>query len=252
MKKHIVLVALCFAWLCSGVAFAAEGKVGVKVGLGVGIGNAEYKDTGASYLPLPMVSYEGERFYVRGLSAGVHIFKNQMHEISANVSYLAQSFDASDSDDWAMRQLDDRSSSMLAGLSYILSTNYGNAKISANADVLGKSHGFLVDASYGYPVQVGDKVTVVPHGGILWNSSQYNDYYYGISSKESGKSGLKKYKADAGISPYLGFSSQVRITDSLGVFLSGRLIFLDDEIKDSPMVDKDVKYSLGTGFTYNF
>lgn len=226
-------------------------KLNLSLGLGVGMMSSEYKQTDARALPVPAVHYEGERFFVRGLSGGVHLFKNDVHEFSANLSYMPQSFDASRSDNWAMRQLKDRNSTLLAGVSYKLKTQWGIAKIGVGADILGKSDGVVVDAAYAYPFAAGS-VTLVPSAGVLWASSQHNDYYYGVSAKEARASGLKEYDAKSSFSPYLGFDAQIPLAENWNVYMNARAIFLGDEVTDSPMVDKDIKYGGSVGITYSF
>lgn len=202
-------------------------------------------------LPLPFIHYEGERFFLRGLTGGIHVFKNDTHELSVNLSYMPQQYDAGRSDSWEMRQLDNRYSTLLAGASYSLKTQWGIGKIGFGADILDNSNGFIIDASYTYPFALGP-VTLMPIGGVLCTSSQHNDYYYGVSNKESRKSGLKSYEADSGFSSYVGFDTKIDLSENWHIFMNTRATLLSDEITDSPMVDEDVKYSFDAGITYRF
>lgn len=49
---------------------------------------------------------------------------------------MPQQYDASRSDSWEMRQLDNRYSTLLAGASYSLKTQWGIGKIGFGADIL--------------------------------------------------------------------------------------------------------------------
>lgn len=221
------------------------------LGAGATIGSSEYKDTDPRVFPFPIVGYEGERFYIRGLTAGMHVWKDEMNELSVNIGYLPMEFDASESDDAAMRRLDDRDSTMLAGVSYKLTTPWGIGRFNLSGDVLGVNDGFLADAAYLYRFDFSP-LTLTPGVGVTWTSEDYNDYYYGISNRESRKSGLNEYQADDAVSPYLELTANLELFEHLDLFLSGRAVFLDEEITDSPMVDDDVKYSLGTGVSWRF
>lgn len=245
--------ALLFVFIFISTAAFAEESDGGKLRLGIGVAgmSSEYKKTDADILPIPVVTYEGERFFLRGFTGGMHIFKNSMHELSLNVSYLPQHYKARNSDDWAMRRLKNRHSTMLAGAGYSLKTEWGTGSIAFSGDVLDNSNGFLADASYSYPLAIGP-VTLTPSGGVLWTSSQHNDYYYGVSGGESRKSGLKKYKADSGFSPYVGLGARYSFAEDWSVFLNGKAVFLSKEITDSPMVDDHVKYMFSTGVSYAF
>ena len=49
-----------------------------------------YKGMDTKVLPMPLVRYEGERFFVEGLTAGVYLWKDEMQKVSAGVSLLPQ------------------------------------------------------------------------------------------------------------------------------------------------------------------
>jgi outer membrane protein len=202
-------------------------------------------------LPLPFFSYTGGRFFIRGLTGGVSLYKDTHHAFSLELSYLPQKFDASKSDDQAMRRLDDRDPTMLAGASYGLTTEFGMARLAVSTDILGKSNGIIADASYSYPFQL-NILKITPAAGCTWTNSAYNDYYYGISANESRKSGLRQYDADSGFSPYAALNILVSITDSVTLMLHSRVAYLNDEVTNSPMVDQDYKYSFGAAVSYSF
>lgn len=252
LLRKILLACLCIIAIPT-FAGAAEGqKDTLRIGIGAGGATSEYKETDSQIWPVPLLNYEGERFYVRGLTGGIFLYKNSTHELSLNISYLPQSFDASDSDSRAMRQLDDRYSTMLAGASYRLKSEYGIANLSVSGDVLGTSNGILADLSYAYPIPAISIFQITPAAGVTWTSSNYNDYYYGVSGKESRKSGLGSYDADDGFSPYAGINIKAGITENFDILLNGKAVYLSEEIRDSPMVDKDIKYYFSAGFTYSF
>ncbi|MDR1920359.1 MAG: MipA/OmpV family protein [Candidatus Adiutrix sp.] len=222
-----------------------------RLGLGAGAATSEYKDMDVAVRPMPIIHYERGRFFLRGLTGGVRLFKNGQHEFSLNASYMPQNYDAGESGDPAMRQLDDRRPTMMAGASYRLTTDWGAAGISAALDALNTSGGMLIDVYYAYPIEAGD-FTLAPRGGVVWASDKFNDYYYGIRGEESLKSGLREYKANAGFSPYAGLHVSLHISGSWNIHLYGNAVFLSREITDSPMVDKKVKYSGGAGLSYSF
>jgi outer membrane protein len=171
--------------------------------------------------------------------------------LSVNVSYLSQSFDASENDDSRMRLLDDRDSSMTVGAAYSLRGDWGQTKLEFSADVLDTNNGFIADASYAYPFRLSF-LKLKPFAGIEWTSENYNDYYYGVSSGESNRSGLREYAANGGFSPYMGLSVKYGLTEDIDMRLSGKIKKLSGEITDSPMVDKDVTSSFAFGLSYSF
>ena len=255
MKTKNIAVFLAFILFIFPLVSRAENNEGEKrnvtLGLGVGVGMSEYRGYDPTILPLPFFSYTGGRFFIRGLTGGVSLYKDTHHAFSLDLSYLPQEFEASDSDDSAMRRLNDRDSSMLAGASYALTTAYGLARLSVATDILGKSNGIIADASYSYPFQL-NTLKITPAVGGTWTSGDYNSYYYGISLNESRQSGLRPYDADSGFSPYVALNILFGITDRVNLMLHSRVTYLSGEITDSPMVDQDYKYSFGLAVTYSF
>lgn len=224
---------------------------GFDVGIGGTVITSEYKDTRLAGSTLPLLGYEGEHLYLRGVSGGLHLYRTSWFEFNAQLSYLPQHFYADNSDDWAMRRLDDRYSSMLAGLNTRIMTPYGIVTATASTDVLGYSNGVIVDASYSYPFRLS-RVALVPTVGLQWTDVNYNDYYYGVAASEARKSGFSEYTPDGCVSPYAGVTARMQFTDHVSGFASARALFLNQEITDSPMVDTSEKYSLSLGVMYKF
>ncbi|EJN3599412.1 MipA/OmpV family protein, partial [Escherichia coli] len=83
-------------------------------------------------------------------------------------------------------------------------------------------------------------------------SQKQNDYYYGVSRRESVRSGLKRYKADDGWAPYLEVSANYTFAGNWGIYGTARYSRLSDEVKNSPMVDKSWDGLFSTGITYRF
>lgn len=224
---------------------------GFDMGLGGTVITSEYKDTRLAGSTLPLLSYEGERFYLRGVAGGVHLFRTEWFEFNAQLSYLPQHFYAGNSDDWHMRRLDDRYSSLLAGLNARLATPVGLLGLTASTDVLGYSNGVIVDGSYSLPVQLGT-LSLVPTAGLQWTDVNYNDYYYGVKPSEARQSGFSAYEPTGSVSPYAGLTARLSFSEHVSGFASARAIFLHQEISDSPMVDSSEKYSLSLGVMYKF
>ena len=246
----LLLAGIC---LIPAPAAAEDAAKERELGLGAGasVSTSEYKGEDAGVSPFPIVEFDGEYFFISGLTAGAHVYRDERNDLSLTASYLPQRFDASGNDDAAMRLLDDRDSSVLAGAAYSRTEAWGQARLSMGYDVLGKSNGLTADASYAYPFKSG-LLRLKPVVGVEWTNRSYNDYYYGVSSDEAARSGLSEYKADGGFSPYLGLRLKVGLTDSLDLTTGAKAKWLSSEITDSPMVDQDVKYSLNLGLIYSF
>ncbi len=80
-------------------------------------------------------------------------------------------------------------------------------------------------------------LTVTPGIGVQWNSENQNEYYYGVSRKESARSGLRGYNPNDSWSP-TELSASYNFLGDWSVYGTARYTRLSDEVTDSPMVDK--------------
>lgn len=224
---------------------------GLALGIGAGFANSPYKDYDLQWTPLPIISYEGQYAYIRGMTAGLKLLNTNFFELSAFVGYDPTSFDHSSSSKWAMKRLKDRHASAVAGMEARVLTPIGMLSANASGDILGHSNGFSGKVSYTYSAEFGD-LEIDPSVGILWSTSKYNDYYYGVSDKESRRSGMKSYDAGAGAAPFVNLTAIYSFNDKWSMFLSGQVDFMESAIKDSPMVNKSEVFNVQTGLTYSF
>lgn len=251
-KKNLALCAIILSGLLLLPAAArAEDGVQVTIGAAVNVGSSPYKDYDVQVTPLPIISLESEYVYIRDLAAGVKLFNHENLEISAFIGYDPNSFDPGDSDDRRLRRLDNRWSSAVAGVNARLISEYGELHVRVAADILGHSDGVTAAAGYEYSLELGP-VTVGADVGTYWASADYNDYYYGVSGKESRKSGLSSYNAGAGFSPYAALALSATFAERWTAFCRGEVVFLSDEIRNSPMVDASTTQNLTVGLTYSF
>lgn len=215
---------------------AAAQAGGFSLGAGGGFSSSPYKGHDDSIMPFPLVFYEGERFFIRGLSAGVHLWKGNNQEISTGLSYSFFHFDSDSTSNDQLKMLDDRYATATIDLMYRLRTQWGTASLKVSRDILGHSDGFTADASYRLPIVIG-QVQLTPGAGVQWASKEQLDYYFGVSSRESRKSGLEEYSPSNAFSPYLGLDVGYSLSESWSAGAGAQVLFLNDEIKDSPMVD---------------
>jgi len=210
-----------------------------------------YKGDQDRVYPVPMVGYEGDNFYLRGLTAGYYLWNDQTDKLSITAYYSPLFFRAKDSNLHSMRQLSNRYATLMAGLSYAHYTQYGFLRTVLAGDTLDNSNGVTWDTAWLYRYTT-DRLTLTPGIGITWSSENQNEYYYGISKNESARSGLNSYDPDDSWAPYVELSVNYKLTENWNVFGMGRYIRLADEVTNSPMVDKEWTGVLMTGITYSF
>lgn len=247
--KIIFRVSVLFGIFCSPVVNASDNSW--SLGASTVFELLPYKGIESEVLPFPMIGYEGERFYINGASAGAYLWKGQQDRLALNIYYSPLHFKPGDSDDDAMKALDKRRSTMMAGLSYKYTANWGSVRTSISSDALNTSNGLNADAAYLYSINM-NKLTLTPGIGAGWHNSNFNHYYYGITHSESQRSGLAQYDAKSSWAPYVEFTANYSLNDQWHIFASGRYISLSSEVKDSPMVDKSYSAIIATGITYRF
>ncbi|MDF7760897.1 MipA/OmpV family protein [Kosakonia cowanii] len=232
-------------------ACAANAESNFSLGAGVGVMESPYKEYDTRVTPLPVVTYESDDFWFRGIGGGYYLWNDEADKLSVMAFYSPWQFKPKDSDNIQLRQLDRRKSTAMAGLSYIHNTQYGFLRTTLAGDVLDNSNGVVWDLAWLYNYTNGG-LTVTPGIGVEWSSDNQNEYYYGVSRSESRRSGLPGYDPDSSWDPYLELTVSYRFADNWSVYGTGRYSHLSDEIKDSPMVDKSWSGLLSTGVTYRF
>ena len=247
--NRIKLLALGVLIATSATAVQAESKL--TLGAGVGIVEHPYKQYDHDLYPVPVINYEGDNFWFRGLGGGYYLWNDGTDQLSVMGYWSPMYFKPGDSDNSQLRKLDKRKSTVMAGVSWMHHTQYGSLRTMLSGDTLDNSNGIVWDTAWVYRYTNGG-LTLTPGIGVQWNSENQNQYYYGVSHHESAKSGLRSYDPNSSWNPYLELSANYRFAGSWSVYGTARYTRLSDEITDSPMIDKSWTGLLSTGVTYIF
>ncbi len=131
-----------------------------------------------------------------------------------------------------------------------------NGRIEYMADVADGNDGTLGRMSLGWGTALGDSMRLNLEGYTTYGDDDFMSAYFGVSGRDSRRSGLKKYDADSGIYNYglnlthvWNFSGPWRLVSIAGV---SRLV--GDADDDSPVVDEgsETQGVLGVMVTYRF
>jgi outer membrane protein len=230
---------------------ASTGKRPITVGLGALYKDKPYKDYDSDEKtnPVPIILYEGDSFFVRGGSLGWKFIDSKGLEFAAVGEYLADGYDSSDSD--YLRGMDDRDPSFGVGAHVIWNPDALGFKLTAVTDVTDNSDGSQVRGDVFYKYRSGD-LMLKPSASIVWQSENYNDYYYGVKNSEA-RPGRPAYSADDETNFRLGVVAVYQEKTSPWMFLAGlRYDMYGDEISDSPIVEDDNELSALIGVAYTF
>ncbi|WP_448211886.1 MipA/OmpV family protein [Colwellia sp. MEBiC06753] len=122
---------------------------------------------------------------------------------------------------------------------------------SASLDSTGVHHGESAHVEISKLRQIDSTQLLVTSFGINWQSSQVNNYYYGISERDTDQSSMFYQTTDAWM-PYIKVSSMTKLSDQWSLVLSTKINYIDDAITDSPLLNTSLRYVVFSGFRYDF
>ena len=225
----------------------AELSVGVNV---MAVNSAYDLEDGTDFLVLPGVFYDNNKVYARGAQAGVYLLNDGTNQISAYAQLEGSEFDPDDASG-NLAGLDKRKASAAAGLSYLRRTPVGGFRAQIATDILDRSGGNTAKLSYLAKI-TKNKLTVYPSVGFEFYDADYNEYYYGVSDKESAKTGVEAYTSNSSLNPYINISANYDFNERWAGFANQSLSYLPNEQYDSPMVDSRTESTTTLGLLYKF
>lgn len=257
MNKVIVLALLAAASTGSMAQTAPESDDSptedgppLRWGLGVGaIGqNSPYAGEGMRVQPIPLISYEGDNFFFRGITAGWEIVGNETFELAAIVQARFDGFEVSElgrrelaANGLDSRLLEDRDDSVDAGFTATWGGSAGELELELLADVTGKSKGQEYSLQYGYPLDVG-QTQITPSIGVTYLSKDMANYYYGTLQSEVAR-GVIVYQPGAVTIPTVGVNF-MRFFGNNWTFLALlEYSALPSKLTDSPLLERNTNGS---------
>ncbi len=128
-----------------------------------------------------------------------------------------------------------------------------SADLHYSRQVTGHDTGSLLDLSAGYGFRLVGPVFLKPSLKLRLADSDYNESYFGVSSRQSANSGLPAYDASGGVNSVgAGVFGMMFLSKhwSLQTILNYERLLGDAE--DSPVVQSKHQLRGGLGFTYQF
>ncbi len=254
---RLCLTAVCSAALMTltSAARADDTDPGQHRGWSAGIGAAwspsAYRHYRNRAWPVPTFAYEGDRFFVRGPGVGYRLMQQPQFDLNAVLTLHPQRYRAKDARLAAMRELDNRDFSGVAGLDARWRAEWGMVGAAVKKEITGHGGGITGDLNYSYPLPSG-RVTWIPMVGVEYASAAMNDYYYGISAREAARSGLPGYRPGSAVSPYVSIAARISLGERWDATVGVRSLRLSDEVKDSPMVGRSMANGYLASVNYRF
>lgn len=255
MHKKKLRGCTLFASLMAATAVRADNPSSTGSNLSVGVAAVSSVSPYVGYdkkvWPFPAFEYDNNRYYVDGISAGYYLGKHPSYDLALDLTVATNYFDPSDTSNTALKKLDKRSPSLMAGVRFRHRATWGLIQANVAHDVSGHSVGETAQLEYGYPVLHG-VFDLVPSLGEGWSNGKFNNYYYGITPGASAESGLSIYRPGSGWSPYGKLVMDYHLGVRWNAFAEARYTRLDDAVRHSPMVDQKALTSYMVGLSYRF
>ncbi|MDG2524251.1 MipA/OmpV family protein [Stenotrophomonas sp. HITSZ_GD] len=215
------------------------------LGAGAAVIDSPYAGEGTRVRPFPLVSYDGERVFLRGISGGVHLYESSGFAVDAIVAARLYGFDIDDLGRRALiangldpSQLRDRDDGIDAGLRFTYGSRWGAISLEAASDISNTSDGHEISLDYRY-TWTHAQTALTANVGANYLSSKLAGYYFGILDEEVAR-GVAPYRPGSAVMPHVGLSlTQALGTSKWRVIASAEYQFLPDELADSPLLEPD-------------
>lgn len=209
-----------------------------------------YVGASNSFTPLPIIELYYKKLYIQGIQAGYHVIDNKNFAFDVRGRLVFAGLDPDDSP--FLEGMTERGTSIEGGL--VFDWKPGDYKLSASAytDLLGRSDGQQVGLDFSRTWTFDrSRWGLTPSIGAVWQSSNFVDYYYGVTAEEArpGRpifSGHSAINFRSSLLAYLYLTMRVQLVGLVEVQR------LDNEIFGSPIVDQRRVVSGFFGVTYRF
>ncbi|MCK6964545.1 MipA/OmpV family protein [Enterobacter bugandensis] len=245
----LIFVGLYYA--LAALPFLPRSALAVSLGMQGGSYGTPYNDRYTENWALPYIGMNYKEFYIDGTEMGYTLLEDSTNTLNLKVWYLDAQYDAARGCTAALRSLNSRHSTLMAGASYLYTTPIGGFQTTLGVDALNQSQGVTTNFSWILMNQWGG-LTLVPMAGVDWNNGQQNRYYYGISDDEARRSGLDVWRPHASVIPFVSLAANYDWQNNWNSWVEATGRFYSSTITDSPMVNKKTIAEMTVGFSYNF
>jgi outer membrane protein len=197
-----------------------------------------------------LIEFEHKRFYFRGIQAGFEVIESGRFTFDLIARAQFAGYEEGDSD--FLAGMEDRRETAELGFSAAWKLGKFEIEGTAAADALGRSDGVQASLALTWNRIFGrGKVGVFPSVGVVWQSSDFVDYYAGVRPEEA-LPWRRSFRGDSAVNLGAGFRSFYSLTESVTWIVLIRAERLADEFSESPIIDERLGYFGLTGVTFQF
>jgi len=220
--------------------------------LGIGAFSSPRPYVGAenSQIVAPLLEITYKKLYVQGIQAGYKFFDTDKFSLDARMGIVFNGLDPEDSE--YLEGMNKRRSTIEGGFVFGWKPGKFRLNTAFYTDMLGRSYGQQASTDFSRMWTFNRyRWGLTPSIGMVWQSSNFVDYYYGVTPEEA-RPGRPPFEGHSVInfrSSLLGFffvNMRIRLVALV------RIQRLDNEIYDSPIVDQKRGIFGLVGLTYRF
>ena len=217
--------------------------------LGFGLRNATFPYVGDDVETdfVPLITYNGERFFIDGTRAGIHLFHNDRWLVGTYAAYRYGGFNEEDSS-----ELDglDRDDGIDGRFAVTRISDYGRFTVDLGSDISDKSEGWDAQLRWGQLFQKG-RYRFRPWLGLTYENDDLAHYYYGVNPDEV-EEGRPAYDVGSTLEWSYGIDLSYQLSRNHYVGLNLQYTELDDEKIDSPITDENGVFHSMVTYRYEF
>ncbi|QWE15721.1 MipA/OmpV family protein [Polynucleobacter sp. AP-Nino-20-G2] len=218
------------------------------IGAAVYTSNLHIGTEGTQSLVLPYAFFDYQRFFVRIDEVGIKTFKMGYgyFEIVGKVSLDSYKIKSPYNNNSI-----NNSDPIPLGFGTLQETPVGSIFLNAYHD-FGKSKGALYELLYFAEIETVKKIIIYPQLGIERQSSQFANYYYGLSSGQASATGYSAYTAPATNNLLAGMLIEVPIVDDWYLNVYAKRKWMGAGINSSPVMNKSFQDNIFAAVAYRF
>ena len=218
------------------------------VGPGAWVTVEPYKGMHTIVYPVPVVAAVSAPFYFFIDTAGCRVFSDSNMTFDLIGKIRTDGYDADRSEDFD--GMHDRHMSFDVGGEFGISGDWGNLYTRILTDALAQHEGQEFRVTYVKPFKF-EKSKISPSLGFALLSNNLANYYYGVRDDEA-RPGRPAYDPGASVNWFVGLDANYQLNDNWTLITSITYYWLDSNIRNSPIVDKDYTISILAGAMYRF
>ncbi len=224
------------------------------LGLGAGVAPDYEGSNDYRFVPIPMIEASWkDRLFLSNTSLSLAVISTSYLKAGPMVTYA---FGRDRKDNHALRKLGNVGDSVEIGGFIDLTLDQWRLGAKLTQDVANGHGGAVGELSLAYALPLGDRFTLTAGSSLTWASKSYMESFFGISSRQSARSGLSKFNADAGFKN-INFSllGTYNFSEHWNLNMIASYSRLLGDAADSPIVkDKGSanQFMTGVGLSYTF